>query len=195
VAPRALGTGTVSASWRRDPDAGARWPHGGLVRRSLRQPRPWRDRLPERFVDLDLDRRRIRVRRARGVWMRRRPPALEPAQMQARGSGRETKWYTMGIWASGDGDIHRTSVGGQGDADGFIAIDTFIRDKKAEELDSYRAPRDALSRERRATRACAGRRDDLRRPTYASRGLRRDGPPQTRCPRIRRRRTGASFRV
>ena len=65
-----------------------------------------------------------------GTWIR--------TEMQAAGSGRETKWYTMGIWASGDADIHRTSVGGQGDADGFIAIDTFIRDKKAPALDSYR---------------------------------------------------------
>ncbi len=45
-----------------------------------------------------------------GTWIR--------TEMQARGSGRETKWYTMGIWASGDGDIHRTSVGGQGDTAG-----------------------------------------------------------------------------
>jgi hypothetical protein len=59
-------------------------------------------------------------------------------EMQARGSGRETRWYTMQIWASGDGDIHRTSVRGQGTSDGFIAIDTFIRDKKAPALDSYR---------------------------------------------------------
>jgi hypothetical protein len=59
-------------------------------------------------------------------------------EMQARGSGRDTKWYTMGIWASGDTDVYRTSVGGQGDTDGFIAIDTFIRDKKAAALDSYR---------------------------------------------------------
>jgi len=65
-----------------------------------------------------------------GTWIR--------TEMQARGSGRETKWYTMGIWASGDGDIHRTSVGGQGDTNGFIAIDTFIRDKQAAALDSYR---------------------------------------------------------
>jgi hypothetical protein len=65
-----------------------------------------------------------------GTWIR--------TEMQAGGSGRETKWYTMGIWASGDGDIHRTSVGGQGDTDGFIAIDTFIRDNKAAPLDSYR---------------------------------------------------------
>jgi hypothetical protein len=40
--------------------------------------------------------------------------------------GTLTKWYTMGRWAYGDGDIQRTSVGGQGDADGFIAIDTFF---------------------------------------------------------------------
>ncbi|HEV8536497.1 MAG TPA: C39 family peptidase [Candidatus Limnocylindria bacterium] len=59
-------------------------------------------------------------------------------EMQARGSGRATKFYTIQIWASGDGDIHRTSVRAQGDADGFIAIDTFIRSKKAAPLDSYR---------------------------------------------------------
>ena len=49
--------------------------------------------------------------------------------MQAtRDDGALTKWYTMGIWASGDSDadILRTSVGGQGDADGYIAIDTFF---------------------------------------------------------------------
>lgn len=65
-----------------------------------------------------------------GTWIR--------TEMRARGSGRDTKWYTMGIWASGDADIHRTSVGGQGDVDGFIAIDTFIRNSKAAPLDSYR---------------------------------------------------------
>ena len=64
-----------------------------------------------------------------GTWIR--------TEMRAHGSDRYTKWYTMGIWASGDGDIHRTSVGGQGDTDGFIAIDTFIRDKKAAPLNSY----------------------------------------------------------
>ena len=37
-----------------------------------------------------------------------------------------TKWYVMGIWAYGDETIHRTSVGGQGDADGFVSIDTFF---------------------------------------------------------------------
>ena len=43
-----------------------------------------------------------------------------------RGDASPTKWYTMGIWASGDSDIHRTSIGGQGDGDGYIAIDTFF---------------------------------------------------------------------
>jgi peptidase C39-like protein len=66
-----------------------------------------------------------------GTWIR--------IEMQASGPGREhpTKWYLMGIWASSDADIHRTSRGGQGDGDGFVAIDTFIRDKQALPLDSY----------------------------------------------------------
>src|SRR5687767_1996693 len=59
-------------------------------------------------------------------------------EMQGGGSARETKWYTLGIWASGDGDILRTSVSLQGDGDGFIAIDTFVRGKKALPLDAYR---------------------------------------------------------
>jgi peptidase C39-like protein len=60
-------------------------------------------------------------------------------EMQASGPDRAdpTKWYLMGIWASGDADIHRTSRGGQGDLDGFVAIDTFIRDKQALPLDLY----------------------------------------------------------
>jgi hypothetical protein len=37
-----------------------------------------------------------------------------------------SKWYVLGRWSYGDGDFHRTSVGGQGDADGYVAIDTFV---------------------------------------------------------------------
>lgn len=41
-----------------------------------------------------------------------------------------TKWYIMGRWAADDpdagGDIHRTSVPGQGDGNGTISIDTFV---------------------------------------------------------------------
>jgi len=64
-----------------------------------------------------------------GTWIQ--------TEMQATGSGRTTKWYLLGIWASGDGTIHRTSRSAQGDADGFVAIDTFIRSKKADPLSSY----------------------------------------------------------
>lgn len=42
------------------------------------------------------------------------------------GAGTTTKWYVLGVWAAGDNEIHRTSVPSQGDADGFVAIDTFV---------------------------------------------------------------------
>ena len=58
-------------------------------------------------------------------------------EMAASGTGRTTKWYTMGIWTSDVTPAHRTSVGGQADADGTVAIDTFIRAKKALPLNSY----------------------------------------------------------
>jgi hypothetical protein len=41
------------------------------------------------------------------------------------GGGSLTPWYVMGRWASGDGDILRTSVDGQRDAHSGIATDTF----------------------------------------------------------------------
>ena len=59
-------------------------------------------------------------------------------EMQARGAGRETKFYTMMTWASGDSDIHRTSAPGQRSADGDVQIDTFKRADGAAPLDSYR---------------------------------------------------------
>src|SRR5438094_8821895 len=63
-------------------------------------------------------------------WIAETPTGtFSRVSMQAvRADGSPTKWYTMGIWASGDSDadILRTSVGGQGDADGFVAIDTFF---------------------------------------------------------------------
>jgi hypothetical protein len=59
-------------------------------------------------------------------------------EMQARGTGRETKFYTMITWASGDTDIHRTSTPGQRSADGDVSIDTFKRASGAAPLDSYR---------------------------------------------------------
>jgi hypothetical protein len=64
-----------------------------------------------------------------GTWIK--------TEMQATGSGRTTKWYVLGIWAAGDGTIHRTSVPAQGDVDGYVAIDTFVRSSKAAPLTSY----------------------------------------------------------
>src|SRR3954451_58472 len=40
--------------------------------------------------------------------------------------GHWAKWYILGRWSSDDASFHRTSVGGQGDADGFVSIDTFF---------------------------------------------------------------------
>jgi hypothetical protein len=37
-----------------------------------------------------------------------------------------TKYYNMGIWASGTETIERQSVSSQGDADGFVATDTLL---------------------------------------------------------------------
>src|SRR2546430_4678740 len=65
-----------------------------------------------------------------GTWIK--------VEMQARGAGRETKFFTMITWASGDGDIHRTSTPGQQDGDGDVNIDTFIRAKGAAPVDAYR---------------------------------------------------------
>lgn len=55
-------------------------------------------------------------------------PAGTWLQVEMRGTtdtGTQTKWYVMGRWASGDADIHRTSVSGQTDADGTVSVDTF----------------------------------------------------------------------
>jgi hypothetical protein len=46
--------------------------------------------------------------------------------------GHWAKWYILGQWSSDDYSFHRTSVGGQGDADGFVSIDTlFTKDHPA----------------------------------------------------------------
>jgi hypothetical protein len=46
--------------------------------------------------------------------------------------GHWAKWYILGQWSSDDYSFHRTSVGGQGNADGFVSIDTwFAKDHPA----------------------------------------------------------------
>jgi hypothetical protein len=59
-------------------------------------------------------------------------------EMQARGAGRETTFFTMMTWASGDTDIHRTSTSGQRTPDGDVNVDTFKKFTDAPPLDSYR---------------------------------------------------------
>ena len=61
-------------------------------------------------------------------WNASTPPGtwIEVRMRGTTDQGHLTKWYVMGRWAYGDQDIHRTSVGGQADADGYVAIDTFF---------------------------------------------------------------------
>lgn len=58
-------------------------------------------------------------------------------QMRAGGASRQTKWYTLAIWSSGDDTIHRTTVRGQSDGDGRVNVDTFEASTRAAELTSF----------------------------------------------------------
>jgi hypothetical protein len=61
-------------------------------------------------------------------WNANTPPGTWiQVEVQPRiDDGHWAKWYTLGQWSSDDSSFHRTSVGGQGDADGFVSIDTFF---------------------------------------------------------------------
>ncbi|MFI6827790.1 peptidase C39 family protein [Kribbella sp. NPDC050241] len=64
-------------------------------------------------------------------WNATTPPGtwIEVSMAGQTNAGTTTKWYVLGRWSGGDdtaaGDIHRTSVPSQGDADGSVAVDTF----------------------------------------------------------------------
>jgi hypothetical protein len=47
-------------------------------------------------------------------------------RLRVRAGGHWSKWYVMGRWAFDTSTIKRTSVSGQGDADGTIAVDTYF---------------------------------------------------------------------
>ncbi|WP_279339619.1 C39 family peptidase [Sphaerisporangium perillae] len=47
-------------------------------------------------------------------------------EMRGRNSAGQTKWYVLGRWAYGEGDINRTSLPSQGDDDGYVSVDTFV---------------------------------------------------------------------
>ncbi|MBL1067239.1 C39 family peptidase [Streptomyces sp. 7-21] len=56
-----------------------------------------------------------------------RTPAHTHLRVEVRGTyagGGQTPWYTMGVWASGDEEIRRTSVDGQGDGVSTVWTDT-----------------------------------------------------------------------
>ncbi|WP_328791299.1 MULTISPECIES: peptidase C39 family protein [unclassified Streptomyces] len=63
-----------------------------------------------------------------------RTPAGTWIQIELRGTytdGTATPWYVMGRWASGDGDIRRTSVDGQSDGRSTVWTDTLALDPPA----------------------------------------------------------------
>lgn len=66
-----------------------------------------------------------------------RTPAGTWIQTELRGTytdGTATPWYVMGRWASGDGDIRRTSVDGQTDGKSTVWTDTLAVDAPASGL-------------------------------------------------------------
>ncbi|MGW0394467.1 peptidase C39 family protein [Streptomyces sp. NPDC003042] len=63
-----------------------------------------------------------------------RTPTGTWIQTELRGTctdGKATPWYVMGRWASGDGDIRRTSVDGQSDGRTTVWTDTLAVDQSA----------------------------------------------------------------
>ncbi|HSH79209.1 MAG TPA: peptidase C39 family protein [Herpetosiphonaceae bacterium] len=50
--------------------------------------------------------------------------------IRAEIAGRWTKWYNLGVWASETGTVQRHYVNAQGDADGFVAVDTLVLNGK-----------------------------------------------------------------
>ncbi|WP_091453170.1 C39 family peptidase [Actinokineospora iranica] len=66
-------------------------------------------------------------------WNAQTPPGTW-LQVEMRPRAGE-RWYSLGRWASGDGDIQRTSVPGQSGAAGMVDVDTFIA---AQGLTGYR---------------------------------------------------------
>ncbi|GAA0599019.1 peptidase C39 family protein [Kribbella sandramycini] len=64
-------------------------------------------------------------------WNADTPPGtwVEVSMAGRTDQGTATKWYVLGRWAAGDETMHRTSVPRQGDANGSVAVDTFVAAK------------------------------------------------------------------
>ena len=58
-------------------------------------------------------------------------------QFRAQYGDRWSKWYVLGIWASGETTVQRHSVNLQGDTDGFVAVDTFVSSSKKETTNKF----------------------------------------------------------
>ncbi|HLO15817.1 MAG TPA: peptidase C39 family protein [Anaerolineales bacterium] len=58
-------------------------------------------------------------------------------QFRAQYGTRWSKWYSLGIWASDYSTIRRHSVQSQGDADGTVAVDTFVSANKKETTNTF----------------------------------------------------------
>jgi len=72
-------------------------------------------------------------------WNAQTPPGtwIQIEMQPTLDNGHVAKWYILGQWAyRNDMDFHPTSVGGQGDQDGYVAIDTFFA--KDHDAVSYR---------------------------------------------------------
>jgi Peptidase_C39 like family len=57
--------------------------------------------------------------------------------VRAELDGRWTKWYNLGIWASGTDTVQRHSVRLQGDADGYVSVDTLVIGNKKAVVGAY----------------------------------------------------------
>lgn len=60
-------------------------------------------------------------------WNAATPPGTWiEVRMRAHMGSAWTKWYNMGVWASGTDTIERHSVRLQGDSNGYVAVDTLV---------------------------------------------------------------------
>lgn len=72
-------------------------------------------------------------------------------QLRARLADRWSKWYSMGIWASGSTTIERHSVNLQGDGDGYVAVDTMVLTNKKVLADAFQIKARLFSADNTAT--------------------------------------------
>jgi hypothetical protein len=73
-----------------------------------------------------------------GSWNVSTPPgSWVEIQFRAQYGTRLSKWYVLGIWAADNSTIERHSVQSQGDADGYVAVDTFVSSNKKETPNAF----------------------------------------------------------